>query len=37
MATKANDKLNYEAAEMVAPGTAPESQPKVRLVWGVCA
>jgi thiosulfate dehydrogenase (quinone) large subunit len=33
--TKVSDKLNYEAAELVAPGTAPESQPKVRLVWGV--
>src|SRR5665809_112769 len=29
------DKLDYEAAELVAAGTAPETQPKVRLVWGV--
>ncbi|HZK51251.1 MAG TPA: DoxX family protein [Actinomycetota bacterium] len=35
MTLASKDKLDYEAAELVAPGTAPESQPKVRLVWGV--
>ena len=35
MTLTSKDKLDYEAAELVAPDTAPESQPKVRLVWGV--
>ncbi|MGH2826927.1 MAG: hypothetical protein ACRDKF_08145 [Actinomycetota bacterium] len=35
MTLTSKDKLDYEAAELVAPGTAPESQPEVRLVWGV--
>ena len=35
MTLTSKDKLDYEAAELVAAGTAPETQPKVRLVWGV--
>ena len=35
MTLTSKDKLDYEAAELVAPGTAPESQPVVRMVWGV--
>ena len=35
MTLTSKDKLDYETAELVAPLTAPESQPKVRLVWGI--
>ena len=35
MTLTSKDKIDYEAAELVAPDTAPESQPMVRMVWGV--